>query len=401
MTDIRAITIDEIEPFFGMFWRSMGFGPPAEAWLERERKSFIPERSVAAFDGDDVVATTYSHPFELTLPGGGIIPVAGVTAVAASSTHRRHGLGTQVLTRQLIEARDRGEAAAILLASEGKIYRRFGYGAATYVTDMKIDTRDVRGVPATKAGRVRIVDGETADKIFPETQDRARRLRAGSIKRPQHFWESITADRDKRHVHAVYEDATGTAQGYVRYGIAADWDDGIPSHKLTIHDMNACTDDARHAIWSFLLNLDLVRTIESWGRPADEPVRWLLDEPRAFRARTYRDMIWVRPLDVIRTLGERRYATGIDITLEIDDRLLGETHRVTVRGGPEGAEAVKATGDADLRMSISEVGAISLGGVAPSQLAAAGLIEERTPGALRRADSAFVWFPTPWGDSNF
>ncbi|MEX2393569.1 MAG: GNAT family N-acetyltransferase, partial [Actinomycetota bacterium] len=321
MADIRAITTDEVEPFYTMFMRSMGFGPPTEAWLERESKTFKPDRSLAAFDGDDVVATAYSHPFELTLPGRGLVPVAGVTAVAASSTHRRHGLGTQVLTRQLVEARDRGEVAAILLASEGRIYRRFGYGAATYVTDLKIDTRDVRGLPAASAGRVRIVDGETADKVFPETQDRARRLRPGSIKRPPHFWESITADRDKRHVNAVYEDATGTAQGYIRYGIAAEWDDGIPSHKLTIHDMNACTDDARHAIWSYLLNLDLVRTIEAWGRPVDEPVRWLLGEPRAFRSQTYRDMIWVRPLDVGRLLDQRYYATDIEITLEIDDRL--------------------------------------------------------------------------------
>jgi predicted acetyltransferase len=399
--DIRSITIDELEAFYTMFWRSMGFGPPNEAWLERERSTFKPERSVAAFDADEVVATAYSHAFELTLPGGGPVPVAGVTAVAASSTHRRHGLGTQVLTRQLLEARERGEVAAILLASEGRIYRRFGYGAATYVADIKIDTRDVRGIPSSTTGRVRIVDGETADKVFPETQDRARRLRPGSIKRPQHFWESITADRDKKHVHVVYEDATGTAQGYVRYGVAADWDEGIPSHKLTIHDMNACTDEARRALWTYLLNLDLVRTIESWGRPVDEPVRWMLNEPRAFRSQTYRDMIWVRPLDVMRLLGSRRYATEIGLTIDVDDRLFGETHRVTVRGGPEGAEAVKATGDADLRMSISDLGAISLGGVAPSQLAGAGLVEERTSGALRRADAAFVWFPSPWGDSGF
>jgi predicted acetyltransferase len=401
MTEIRPITLDELEAFYTMFFRSMGFGPPSEQQLERDRKTFIPERSLAAFDGSEIVATTYSHPFDLTLPGGAQVPTAGVTAVAAASTHRRQGLSTQLLTRQLLEARERGEVAAILLASEGRIYRRFGYGAATYVVDVRIDTRDVRGIPAAAGGRTRIVDGEVADKIFPDVQERASRNRAGSIKRPQHFWDSVTADRDKRHVNVVFEDPSGTAQGYVRYGMAGDWDHGIPSHKLTIHDMNACTDDARHGLWSYLLNLDLVRTIESWARPVDDPVRWLIAEPRAFGAHTYRDMLWVRPLDAARLLGDRRYMTDVEIALEVDDRLLGESFVLAISGGPDGADVRRSNASPDLRLSVSDLGAISLGGVAPSQLAAAGLIEEITPGALKRADAAFVTFPSPWGDTNF
>lgn len=397
--ELRAITIDELERFYGTFWRTMGFGPPAEPYLERERKSFVCDRSVAAFDSGSIVGTTYSHLFELTLPGAVQVPVAGVTAVAVASTHRRRGIVTELMRRQLTEARERGEAGALLLASEGRIYRRFGYGVATQVSDIRIDPRDGR-VEIPAQGRVSIIDPEEADKIFPALHDRIRTHRTGSIGRPQHFWESIAADRDKRLVHVVHENASGEADGYARYEVKADWKDGIPAHKATVHDLNATDDAAANALWAYLLSLDLVKEITAWGRPVDESLRWTLDDPRTVRSLTFRDMYWFRPLDVACLLAARTYALDVELTIEVVDALgAGGTFRLN--GGPSGAECEPADDAADLRMDVCDLGSISLGGIVPSDLGRAGRIEEVTPGALRRADLAFVAAPRPWGDTGF
>src|SRR5919202_5152188 len=94
---------------------------------ERYRRIDEPERSLAWFDDGRIVATAMAFTRRLTVPGA-VVPCAGVTAVAVVPTHRRRGLLSAMMRRQLDELRERGEAVAILRASEGTIYGRFGYG---------------------------------------------------------------------------------------------------------------------------------------------------------------------------------------------------------------------------------------------------------------------------------
>jgi predicted acetyltransferase len=399
--DVRSITEDELEPFYGTFWRSMNFPPPKDEYVEREKKSFIYERSVAAFDGGSVVGTAYSHPFEITLPGGAQVPAAGVTAISTASTHRRRGIVTTLKRQQLGEAAQRGEVAAVLLASEGRIYGRFGYGVATMVADVEIRTRDAVLAAPNSGGRVRIVDGAEADKLFPSIWSEACRVRAGSIDRPQHFWESLTADRDKAHVHIVFEDASGRPRGYVRYSAKADWEaGGQPKHEVTVQEFTAVDDIARLELWWYLLGLDLVREVSAWSQPLDDPLRWALAEPRALRTRAVRDMYWVRPLDVSKLLGGRTYRVDVDLNLEIDDPLLGLGGTFALAGDRSGATCEPASGPPDVRMQIGDLGSISLGGTSPSDLARAGRFEA-SDAVLSRLDAAFLTSPRPWGALHF
>jgi predicted acetyltransferase len=399
--DVRPITPDELEAFYTSFMRTMGFGPPPDAYFERERKTFSYARSVAALDAGTIVGTTYSHLFDLTLPGGTQIPAAGVTAVSVSSTHRRRGIVTDLMRRQLLEAHERGEPAAILIASEGRIYRRFGYGIATQVADVRIEVRDARIEHRTHEGRVVIVDGEAADKIFPAVHQEMVKGRPGALGRPQHFWESITADRDKKTVNVVHENSAGEPDGYAIYDVKADWNDGLPTHALSLHALVGTDDAASFELWTYILGIDLVREVKSFSRPVDEPLRWVLDEPRAVRSTSVRDMYWLRPLDIARVLGSRTYATDTDLRLHVDDPLLGLGGTFALKGGPDGAECHRTDGGADLRLGVSELGSIALGGVTPTELHRAGRIEETSRGAVARAEQGFVTSPRPWGDLYF
>ena len=56
---------------------------------------------------------------------------------------------------------------------------------------------------------------------------------------------------------------------------------------------------------------------------------------------------------------------------------------------------------ADLVCTVNEVGAAYLGGTTFRQLHRAGRVEERTPGALARADAMFGWDPAPWSPFEF
>lgn len=399
--DIRPITPDELALFYVAFLRTMGFGPPKDAYLERERGSFVHERSLGVFEDGDIVGTTYSHAFRLTIPGGSRVPVAGVTAVSVSPTHRRRGIVTELMRRQLREAAERGEIAGLLLASEGRIYRRFGYGVATQAADVKIDLRDARVEHRPAVGRVRIVDGERADEVFPVVHDAVAAGRAGSIGRPRHFWESATAERDKKTVHLIHEGPDGEPDGYARYQVKADWDHALPTHKLELYDLVGLNNAAAFELWSYILTMDLIREVSAYGRPVDEPLRWVLDEPRAVRTFSVRDFYWLRPLAVERLLAERTYDVDVDLTLEVHDPLLDLGGTFRLEGGPAGGTCSRVDRPADMRMSIAELGCLVLGGVGAVELARAGRIEEVTDGAARRAELAFRTAPRPWGDTGF
>ena len=303
--DIRPVTHEEYAAFAATFMRAMSFPPSDDEAIERRRPDFHPERSLAAFDRDQIVATADSHHFELTVPGGGQVEVAGVTAVGVLATHRRRGLLTQLMQRQLSEARDRGEPMAILIASESVIYGRFGYGVSSHLVDFEIDTRyrDFRrGVEIV--GTVTFVDEETADKIFPEVHERWRKQQPGAIPRSEAWWTITRADRKPGHeVLAVHEDESGAVDGYLRYKVNSKWERGLAASVIEEQDLIAETPEAAAALWRHMLDVDLVRTVKAWARPVDEPVRWWMANPRAVAVTRYGDFFWTRLLDIPVSLG--------------------------------------------------------------------------------------------------
>ncbi len=139
------------------------------------------ERSLGAFDGDEMVGKAHAFSFSMSVPGGHL-PTAGVTAVTVLPTHRRRGVLTELMRRQLNDIRDRGEPLAALWASESVIYGRFGYGLAAQSDRVSIDRRHtefVRQVPDAP-GEVRFVDSDAALERWPFLYDGLRETRPGT-----------------------------------------------------------------------------------------------------------------------------------------------------------------------------------------------------------------------------
>lgn len=195
----RPIVPDEMRKFILAFRRMLGFAQPlSDEEVEREKTNLDLSRSLATFDGDEVVGTAHSHLFDISVPGGADVKAAGVTAVATQTTHRRQGVVTGLMRRQLVEARDRGEAMAVLVASEGGIYRRFGYGVASKYHSIEIDPFDTRGfITPPGVGRVERRDIGPDHEIVRSVTERMRQVRPGWIKRPEHFWNRWCATRSR------------------------------------------------------------------------------------------------------------------------------------------------------------------------------------------------------------
>ena len=132
---------------------------------------FEAERAIAAYDGERVVGTAGIFSFDFTVPGG-ILPTAGVTIVGVHPTHRRRGVLRRMMRQQLDAIHDRGEPLAILWASEGNIYQRFGYGLGSLRTGIDVARdRSAFRLPHTPAGTIRFVEVDEAQRIFPPIHD--------------------------------------------------------------------------------------------------------------------------------------------------------------------------------------------------------------------------------------
>src|ERR687885_174225 len=143
--DIRPATADEAEPFFRAIGTAFHGGFHADD-LAMFRSLFEPERSLAAYEDGRIVGTTGIYTRELTIPGA-IMSIAGVTLVGVLPTHRRRGVLTALMRRQLDDVRAAGEPVAALWASEAAIYGRFGYGCAAHHATVTLRTGGARLAP--------------------------------------------------------------------------------------------------------------------------------------------------------------------------------------------------------------------------------------------------------------
>ncbi|MDV9178640.1 GNAT family N-acetyltransferase, partial [Streptomyces sp. W16] len=130
-TELRVLRRDEWNTWYDTLITAFGGIP--ESAEERELWDGLTEvdRSLGIWDGDACVGTAGAFSFRLTVPGGASVPAAGITMVSVAATHRRRGLLTSMMRRQLDDVRSWGEPLAVLTASEPVIYGRFGYGIAT------------------------------------------------------------------------------------------------------------------------------------------------------------------------------------------------------------------------------------------------------------------------------
>jgi predicted acetyltransferase len=368
--------------------------------LDDFRRWFDPDRYLLArdeaYDGE-IVGVTGSFPFEVTMPGGERLHAAGVSWVSVAVTHRRRGILRAMLAEQHRGFVADGLAVSLLTASEGGIYGRFGYGIATEHREVEIDRRRAvfrRDVP--DPGGVRQVGTPEMRRIAPEIHRRWAALTPGALSRSDVWWDGLLADHERHRNGASALFHLAHPDGYISYRM----DRG---RTCRVVDTAAATDEAYVALWRTLLALDLVDTV-AWRSMAatGEPLQFLLADPRPVKTVGLYDGMWARVLDVPAALSARRYATDVDVVLDVQDPFLDRGGRFRLRGGPDGAECVPAENGAPVvGIEMAALGSLLFGGRSAGSLARAGLLAADDPAVLRRLDSAFRAERTPQHGTEF
>jgi len=410
--DVEIRPIADTDDDWRRYWPVLetAFGESfAQGEADEWREGFEFDRSLAAFDGERLVGTGGAISMELTLPGLTTVPVGGLTAIAVLPTHRRRGILRAMIERHLRDVEAHGEPLSLLFASEATIYGRFGYGPATRDAEYEIEPRHgAFREPPEAPGQVRLVDAGEGEKLLPAFYDRARRAQPGELTRGPEVWRIYFRDAEwhrrgaSRHYDVVYEDGSNGVEGWASYRVGHHWNAGLPANVVRVRGLYALTPAARAALWRFCLDLDLAVDVHLVGRPLDEPLRWMLADPRRLRTSHTHDGLWARLLDLPAALAARRYTTEDHLVLEVIDRLRPRNQgRFSLDGAPDGASCRPTRADPDLTLEVAALGAAYLGGARFTTLVRAGRALERTPGAARRADLLFSSDPAPWCTTMF
>ncbi|MER7463538.1 GNAT family N-acetyltransferase [Streptomyces sp. NPDC097981] len=403
--EMHVLQADEWDVWYDHL--ELAFGGVPESPQERGLYKSLTEfgRSLGVWDGGTCVGSAGAFSFRLSVPGGELVPAAGVTMVGVAPTHRRRGVLTSMMRRQLDDIRAGGEPLAVLTASEPAIYGRFGYGTATYELSLTVDTARVRlsVPPGTDEVRLRLVDPEKALPDCERVYAQLVALRPGMpARRPG--WERLPLlDPESAREGAsplkcvVAEGEDGAVAGYARYRVRADWEPHGPEGKVEVADLDALDPAATAALWRYLFEIDLTSTVQARRRPVDDALLHLVSDVRRSRPGT-RDSLHLRLVDLPAALEARAYTAPLDVVVEVEDAFCpwNEGRWRLVCDADGAARCTRTADPADLELSVRELGSAYLGGITLTALAAAGRVRELHPGALAPASRAFAADTAPW-----
>lgn len=368
-----------------------------EGARERSAARLDLARSRMAFADGELVGTSGSWGWRLTVPGGEL-GCAAITIVTVLATHRRRGILRAMMEAQIALARRRGEPLAALWASEATIYGRFGFGPATWQRALRIDRRrDVPlRAPAT-VGPLRLLRSpEGAEPLLRPIFERARTRRAGTMSRTPSWWARILFDEEReRYAHGAKRVVVAGDEGYAIYRAH---DAGAEANaKVVVEELIAATPEAERTLLDFLLRIDLVGELRLDGRPVDDPLALAPVDVRAIETSDVGDALWLRLLDLPAAVAGRSWAAEAELVLEVEhpgDELVAG--RWALRVGADGGHCERTDRPADVRLHARELGSVYLGGVSLATLRDAGLVDERTPGAVASLDAALRVERAPW-----
>jgi predicted acetyltransferase len=204
-----------------------------------------------------------------------------------------------------------------------------------------------------------------------------------------------------------------TARGYALYSGLSNWDaeTSLPAGVLTVRELMSVDPAASASLSADLLGRDLTTEFRLGQRPVDDPLLYQLADPRRARPRL-KDALWVRITHVPGALAGRRYSCPVDVVIDVRDEIMPSNAgrwRLATAGGAETGCGLEAScvpagpsaPEADVALDVTELGAAYLGGTRLGALAAAGLVTERRPGAVRLLSAALSWDTAPWCPVNF
>jgi len=396
-----------------------------DGWLQRQREQPIygdgitPREFVGRADGQ-VVAALEIIPFRQWIAGEAL-PMAGIGMVTIAPTHRKRGLGAQLVAAAVVAAHERGDIASALYPFRNSFYQKLGYGQAGEALQYQIPPSALPD--ASERKNVLLLEGKDARAEALLFYLRWIRTQNGQLERNHRLWHRLCGVPDEGEPNTGqltralvgYRGVDGALSGYALIVYRTD----LPRTQryLEVEEIAWLDATTRRGLYGWLASLgdqwehimmralpgqrlgDIVSeprlphgTAPNWGLWAPGatlmmgPMFRLLDLQAAWKRRAVVDD------------GEDAWSVGLEV---VDAQLahnagtwrLGlEAHRVVVDR--------KGKADLNLRLNISTLSRLYIAALSPAAALEAGLLECDRPNLLPRLGAALA-LPEPWTFDRF
>lgn len=361
--------------------------------ITTEGPGATPRRPIAAFS-----AAPYTHN-----AGAGVVDTWVINTIGVRASHRRRGLLSEMMRRQLTHAVESGFATAVLTSSEGGIYGRFGFGPANRTCSIEIDCARFRYLPD-----VDVADG-VVEFCLPSqlAEDYERLTRAHQERHPGAHGRLLShrrvhlgeldreTDGPNRKLRAVGLWQDDVLAGYATFQAKEKWGETVQINEIVSGEPSV---DRR--LLQALVDIDLVQKLTyGWSHPRD-PLPLSLADPRAVTIKETEDGIWLRVLDLPKALQQRGWDADGETVLEVRDAMglaEGRWH-LSVTGG---RAAVTSTEEpARLTLGVDVLALVYFGDRTVAECADAGLVRG-SGAAVREASSLFLTHRPPANLASF
>lgn len=361
-----------------------------------------PEMTTVALHKGKIVATSAGFPFTMMF-NGNKIPVDGVTSVGTDPVFRRRGLVRKLITSRLHEAHAQGVSAAILWASLGAIYQRFGYGQASTAQQYRFDPRAVSfQFDEPLMGHCERVLRDKAFPVMRQVHEEFVSDRNLHLVRGDKHWKHIyVGKKSKLHV-ALHFDTNSNPDGYCTYTLREEREKTPgPDQQLEVREFVYLNRSAFRGLWEYIRSHDLVKTVLLWA-PLDDPAVLMLLEPRQLQPR-WGEGLWLRVIDVEKLTPSRKYHTNGTVSFEItSDHECPwniRKYQLTVENGQANVRPVCAS--VDFQIDINGFATLLCGHSTLSTLCASGRASVVDPTKLLHFDTFFATKYKPFCPDNF
>ncbi len=332
------------------------------------------------------------RPMEMSLPGGSVVPIAGLTWVGVHPDVRRRGVLSAMMTDHLSRSHDAGMALSALHASEVAIYGRYGYGmAALQLPGVDRPRHDVHR-PAPRGGGA--ADHHPSGRhvrrpvwpsgCTPASSHRSRRLPRHDRRLPRLLLPDVAgaagpaARQGARRI--LFARRNGEDIGFAGLRREHKWDNARPSGTVAVGTFTG-SPAARLALARRVVDLDLMGTTKLENIGADDPILGWVGGPRGTGDIKTWDSTWVRLVDLEAAWPLRAYEADCDVVVEVEDRHAPwNAGRWRLSASSGAGSAARTDAAADVTLAVDVLGAGFLGhGIGGLQRA--GLVREHRPGS--------------------
>lgn len=359
-----------------------------------------------SYPGPYPISTFGHYEKSFNVGGESLIPAHLITEVTVAATHRRQGILSAMMRESLETAVAADRPVALLTASESVIYGRFGFGIATRAAKYELSTARGVGFKAPRVGTVSNVDPSKIGDVAAEIFAAYHAATPGSVDRQSSYreyktgaWSDDITMPNKSLRALIYRGESGAPEGFATYAFNG-W--GWKPPTVSIRNLVAASDTAERELFRYLTNMDLIEKVVWPKGPVDTALFHALEDSEALGTVSVGHDLWVRVLDVPRTLSSRSWLRDGTFSLSVQDSLdyAAGFYVVSVLDGV--ATVSLESGDerqADMSLDISALGSLLLGEVSISQLIRAGLVS--VAGSVRELDMMWSTLRRPFCSTGF